>query len=87
MRQGFGCFEAGRVVVRSSGYCAAFVFIFFVHDCFYYPFCLVLLGVVGPVKCCFSKLLLPTEIPLLLLTKNNTLHRCWPTSKNRKNDY
>jgi hypothetical protein len=35
MKHGFGCFEAGLVVVvRSSGYCTAFMFISFVEDCF-----------------------------------------------------
>jgi hypothetical protein len=33
--EGFGCSEAGLVVAGSSGYCAAFVFISFVEDCFY----------------------------------------------------
>jgi hypothetical protein len=28
MRRGFGCFEAGLVLVRSSGYCGAFKIIF-----------------------------------------------------------
>jgi hypothetical protein len=88
MRHGFGRFEAGLVVAGYSGYCAAFAFISFVDDYFYYPFCLILLGVGQSVKCCFIKLLLYTEIPLLQFTKNNTLYRPWPTSKNsRQNGY
>jgi hypothetical protein len=83
MRYGFRCFEAGLVVAGYSGYCAAFVFISFVEDCFYYPFCLILLGVGQSVKCCFIKLLY-TEIPLLQLPKNNTFYRPWTTSKNRR---